>query len=255
MADLNCALCDGTGWRPIERGGLSAVERCQCNPLRKPAQLLESAQIPPRFEQASFDNFILPRRQENPLANDNLSMAINIARVFAREFPLTEKSGLLFMGAPGVGKTHLATAVLRVLLDRGFEGRFFDYQTLLEKIRSGYDPASGSSAREAYEAVLETEVVLLDDLGAHRVSDWVEDTVAAVINHRYNQSKATIVTTNLPDPDLGDRTADKDPATGHYSLRDTLTQRIGARSRSRLFEMCKLVRITVTEDYRMKGLR
>ena len=255
MADPNCTLCDGTGWRPIEHGAVTAVERCACNPLRQPEALLEAARIPARFERASFDNFVLPRRQDNPIANDNLSLAMNVARVFAREFPQTEKPGLLFMGLPGVGKTHLATAVLRVLIEGGFEGRFFDYQTLLEKIRSGYDPASGSAAREAYEAALETEVVLLDDLGAHRVTDWVEDTVAAIINHRYNQRKATLVTTNLPDPDLGDPQADKQPGAAHYSVRDTLTQRIGARSRSRLFEMCKLVRIAVTEDYRMRGVR
>ena len=255
MADPNCPLCDGTGFRTVERGEFSAAEPCECRQTHRPAQLLEAAQIPPRFERAAFDNFLLPGQQNNPIANENLSKAMLDARVFAREFPQLDKPGLLFMGLPGVGKTHLAVATLRVLLERGFEARFFDYQNLLERIRSGYDPASGSAAREAYQAALDTEVILLDDLGAHRISDWVEDTVTAIINHRYNQRKATIVTTNLPDPDLGDAWADKKPATGRYSVKDTLTDRIGARSRSRLFEMCKLIRITVTEDYRLRGVR
>ncbi len=253
MPDPNCALCDGTGWRPVERGEVSGVERCSCDEVERPGRLLESARIPARFERASFENFSLPR--DNPLANESLSKAMLDARTFARHYPTADKAGLLFMGGPGVGKTHLATAVLRALLERGFEGIFFDYQNLLERIRAGYDPASGSAAREAYQAALDTDVVLLDDLGAHRVTEWVEDTVFAIINQRYNARKATIVTTNLPDPDLGDAVAHKDAASGKYSVRDTLADRIGGRARSRLFEMCKLVRITATEDYRMRGLR
>lgn len=255
MPDPNCTICDGTGWRPIERGDLSAVERCECNQTARPAQLLEAARIPSHFERASFDNFRLPERQHNPVANDALSKAMLDAKVFAREFPATDKRGLLLMGLSGVGKTHLAVAVLRVLLERGFEGVFMDYHALLEQIRSGFDPASGAAAREAYQTALDTEVVLLDDLGAHRVTDFVEDTVTAIINHRYNAKKATLITTNLPDPAVGDVTASKDPASGKYMVKDTLTDRIGPRARSRLFEMCKLVHITATEDYRLKGIR
>jgi DNA replication protein DnaC len=253
VPDPNCTACDGTGWRPVERGEFSGVERCQCNPLRQAANLLAAAQIPARFERASFENFLLPR--ENPLANEALGKAMLDARVFAREYPNLDKAGLLFIGLPGVGKTHLATAVLNVLLERGFECRFFDYQGLLDRIRAGYDPACGSSAREAYQAALDTEVVLLDDLGAHRITDWVEDTVTAIINHRYNARKATIVTTNLPDPVLGDVLAEKNPSSGRYSVKDSLADRIGQRSRSRLFEMCKLIRITATEDFRLRGIR
>jgi DNA replication protein DnaC len=253
MPDPNCALCDGTGWRQVERGEVSAVERCECNQGRRPAQLLESAHIPPRFERASFENF--DNRRENPLANETLSRAMLDARTFAREYPLTDKPGLLFMGVPGVGKTHLAVAVLKVLAERGFEALFLDYQTLLDRIRQGYDKASGASAREAYEEALDTDVVLLDDLGAHRVTDWALDTVTAIINHRYNARKATLVTTNLPDEAVGDKLAEKDAGSGFYRVKDSLADRIGARARSRLFEMCRLVRITATEDYRLRGLR
>jgi len=255
MADPNCTVCDGTGWRPVERGEVSGVERCECDQAARPAQLLEAATIPANFQRASFENFILPKKDDNPLSNETLSKAMLDAKVYSREYPMTDKAGLLLMGLPGVGKTHLATAVLKVLLERGFEGIFLDYQSLLERIRSGYNPAAGSSAREAYQAALDTAVVLLDDLGAHRVSDWVEDTVTAIINHRYNARKATIITTNLPDPDVGDALARKDPASGKYWVKDSLADRIGARARSRLFEMCRLVRITATEDYRLRGLR
>ena len=67
------------------------------------------------------------------------------------------------------------------------------------KIRSGYDAASGTSDREAYRAALEAEVLVLDDLGAHRVTEWVEDTVTSIITYRCNHRKPLIATTNLPD--------------------------------------------------------
>jgi len=253
MADLNCALCDGTGWRPVERGEVSGVERCACNPLRAPVRLLASAGIPRRFQEAAFENF--DTRPENRVANETLSKAWLDSRTFVRHYPAVDKPGLMFLGLPGVGKTHLAVAVLKGLVEKGFQGLFFDYQTLLERIMSGWNEASGSSERGAYQAALDAEVLLVDDLGAHRVIEWVEDTIFSIINHRYNERKATIVTSNLPDPDLGGVIATRHPASGKYSVRDTLADRIGARARSRLFEMCRLVRITATEDYRLRGVR
>ena len=96
-------------------------------------------------------------------------------------------------------------AVLRLLISRGHEGMFFDYQNLLENIRSSYNETLGTSNREAYVSALETDILLLDDLGAHRVTDWVEDTVTAIVTHRYNQRKPLIATTNLADPEFRHR--------------------------------------------------
>jgi DNA replication protein DnaC len=97
-------------------------------------------------------------------------------RSFVREFPAPERPGLLLVGEPGTGKTHLAVSAMKSLLDRGHECVFWDYQNLLERIRSSYDAASGAADREVYRSALEAEVLVLDDLGAHRVTEWVEDT-------------------------------------------------------------------------------
>jgi DNA replication protein DnaC len=155
------------------------------------------------------------------------------------------------MGEPGTGKTHLAVAAFRAVMAKGFGGLFFDYQTLLARIRSGYDSSSNSTDKEAYRVATDTDIILLDDLGAHRVTDWVEDTVTSIITSRCNQRKPLIATTNLIDPEAGYATYERS-AEGKIDYRTTLTERIGPRARSRLFEMCRVIKMPLVEDFRMR---
>jgi len=227
---------------------MSAAERCDCSNAGRASWLDEQANIPPLYELASVENFVLP--QANPTARTGLGTALLAVKSYIREYPSCPKPGLLFLGSPGTGKTHLAVAALRGLLAKGFEGIFFDFQNLLDRIRSGYDKASGATDKEAYRSALEAEIIVLDDLGAHRVTDWVEDTVTSIITHRCNNRKATIITTNLRDPEVGDRRAtglEEDIQSKYF-----LEERIGARARSRLFEMCRVIKMPTVEDYRMR---
>ena len=186
------------------RGGrhVSGAKPCECRSQHRAERLEERAQIPPLYRQASFDNFSV-RGPENPIARQELTTVLLAVKNYVRDFPNPSRPGLLLIGEPGTGKTHLAVAALRKIVEKGFDSLFYDYQSLLNSIKAGYDPASDSSDREAYRAALDTDVLLLDDLGAHRVTGWVEDTVASVITHRCNQRKALIATTNLPDGDAG----------------------------------------------------
>jgi DNA replication protein DnaC len=251
MAESECPVCGGTGWKIVERAGLSGAERCSCAAVTRAQAAKEGAGIPPNYERATLDNFVIPGR-ENPTARDGLGYVLMQVRSFVREFPTAKHPGLLLVGGTGTGKTHLAVAAFKALLDKGHEGIFFDYQNLLDRIRSSYDRTSGASDREAYRSALETPLLLLDDLGSHRVTDWVEDTVTSIITYRCNQCKPLIATTNLPDDDVtGSVTAYTD-AGGVAVSRKTLAEVIGVRARSRLFEMCRVVRMPAVDDYRVR---
>lgn len=169
--------------------------------------------------------------------NPSQDRARVIAEQYVREYPLPE-IGLMFLGPCGVGKTHLAVAVLQALVGtKGVEGIFYDYRDLLKEIQSTFRTQSELSEMAVLTPVFTTELLVLDDVGARQPSAWVDETLSHIINNRYNEKRVTILTSNYPDaPGPG----------GGPSLED----RIGTRLRSRLFEMCKVVRIE-GDDYRI----
>jgi DNA replication protein DnaC len=208
------------------------ARRCRCHTQDAQTKLLEAAHIPRRYEECSLANY-------QPAANNGSQLrAFNYAYRLVQEYPLVER-GLLFTGACGVGKTHLSVAILRELIEKkGVSCLFYEFGTLLKEIQNSYNPVSQTSELKVLTPVIEAEVLVLDELGASKPTDWVRDTMMYVINTRYNDRKLTIFTTNYLD--------------GRNSERDEILEdRIGVRLRSRLFEMCKTVHIE-GEDYRRR---
>lgn len=225
---LSCEACGGTGWAENENG---AVARCSCWVEGRSSRRLEAAGIPPRYQHCTLDNF-------NPGylgADPSLEAAHLQCEKFIGAFPRI-RHGLLFTGPVGVGKTHLAVAVLRAVVQKsGVRAVFADYRDLLRQIQDSYNPVSETSELQILRPLQDADVLLLDELGARRPTAWVRDTVTHLLNDRYNREKITLITTNYAD------TTD-DGRAG-------LEERIGDRLRSRLYEMCKPVALS-GKDFR-----
>jgi len=155
--------------------------------------------------------------------------------------------GLLFQGPCGIGKTHLAVAIINELIKKkNIPCYFCDFRNLIRNIQSTYTPDSSLTESEVLEPVFQKEVLVLDELGAKRTTAWVEDTVFYIINRRYNNKKVTVFTSNYIDS--GE--AEEDARDQRFKKSDdSLVDRIGVRLRSRIYEMCKIVEMW-GKDYR-----
>jgi DNA replication protein DnaC len=229
-----CPLCFGTGLEVVPGKG---ARRCECRTQDTRSKLLEQARIPRRYREAAP-----PRKEACTLqnyypaqGNGSQLKAFNYAFRLVREYPAVER-GLLLMGPVGVGKTHLAVAILHGLIDKGVPCLFYEFGALLKEIQDSYNAVSNTSEMRVLAPVYQAEVLVLDELGASKPTDWVRDTMMNIIGKRYNDKKLTIFTTNYLD-------ARRAPAD------ETLEDRVGVRLRSRLYEMCRTVQIE-GEDYR-----
>ena len=246
-APKTCPLCDGRGMRVVvKEGGGRLAEPCECVHERKLYLLLRKAKIPARYEACTFENY---------KPSGELFLAYNTAGRFVDLYPgENDGTGILFTGSIGTGKTHLATAILRKLtLEKGVPALFCGYRELLKSITNSYNPSVEATELEILQPVFDAEVLVIDELGAAKMSEWVAETVALILNTRYNDKRTTILTTNYPDLPPGES------LTGAGSLpgavrEETLGDRIGERMRSRLQEMC--VRVEMRgPDYRRETKR
>jgi DNA replication protein DnaC len=283
MARADCTMCGGSGWKVVERttdgARALAADRpgasggapktvwavpCDCTEGNRAERALAKARVPERYRHCDFDNYETDNeipgnsRQVLDAWTRSLAQAKLVVQRFAQEFsPVREmqsEHGLLLMGPCGVGKTHLSVAALKEIVLRGHTGLFYDYRELLKEIQDSYNPERQATEMSVLEPVLKTDFLVLDDVGSSKPSPWALETVGHVLNTRYNEKRVTLLTTNFLDPEVsahseGPAAPPRIAGIRAVAPEDSLTERVGRRIRSRLYEMCRTIEISAP-DYR-----
>jgi DNA replication protein DnaC len=217
---MPCPVCNDSRWKTVDVDGVERVVRCDCWRAALVDRLLHEARVPTRYARCELETFAHDLNFQRE--------AYRSARAFVDAFPIVDK-GLILYGPHGVGKTHLAVGMLKAAIrTKGARGYFFETRELLRLVRDTYNRSVEETEMGVLAPVLHADLLVLDDLGAERTSEWVQETLGLVVNTRYNARRPTVFTSNLVDSK--DAT---DPQTFAYQL--------GARTRSRLIEMCEWV--------------
>jgi len=238
IQSVACEVCGGTGWQIVVENGISRAKRCGCSRTTfTPEKAFASARIPSRYISCELDNYLPDSKFFNTQGR-----AKKLALEYVTDYPMLDaglfgEGSLLFTGPAGLGKTHLSASILKGLVRKGVPCLFIDFHELLLEIRESYDPLAQMSEMQILRPIINIEVLLLDDLGSRRMTEWMQDTVFHIINLRYNQKRTLIATTNLAMEPSG------------ASTHETLQDRLGYPVVSRLYEMCKVIELN-GPDYR-----
>jgi len=226
-----CSQCSGIGWLVESQNGIENAIPCpKCQTRLRQQERLQRAEIPPRYFDRGFDVYSI----HHPSQETALKKAID----FVESFPNVQR-GLLFLGPCGVGKTHLSVALLKAAVqDKQVTGQFVDEAELLRRLQYSYGPESPDTERDVLLPLMDVDLLVWDDLGTGRPTDWVRETIRMVINHRYTYRKHTIISSNWPLKPVAGGTWG-----GGRAIEQTLPERIGQRLFSRIMEMCEIVEI------------
>ncbi|WP_297888399.1 ATP-binding protein [Sulfurihydrogenibium sp.] len=223
---VKCNICQDRGW-VYKDGG---VVKCECQYNLNNFQVNSSLNIPKKYFHASLDNFLDAGIYSRKLILEKIKEYI-----YSDE--IDEGRGFFFYGRNGVGKTHLAVAILKELYKlKGITGMFYDTRILLYDLKATFE--GNSSTRELLDSVVKAPILVLDDLGQERLSDWAKDILHYVIISRYNEKLPVIITSNI--------SLEKENGK---DITEDVESRFGKGITSRLMEMCYPIFVE-GEDFR-----
>ena len=220
---LNCKKCAGSGFLIEIVDGYEVAKPCFCSSVPHRVSCYNRAQIPAHFAHKSLSGY--------QATSHNQSIKTKLL-AYQKNFRKKGARGQLLIGEPGVGKTHLVTALLHYLtLERGIHCRFVDFFKLTAEIRATYDKDSHGSESNLIEPLVEVPVLVIDELGKGKGSTWELSIVDQLISRRYNAGRVILGTTNyFPN---GVQPSNPNAQKLPYSLEE----RVGPRIFSRLSEM------------------
>lgn len=238
MKESVCGLCNDTGWVMVLQEEREIARKCECTIKKSTDQRMNHANIPMRFQGTSLFATIdgYKTNEDNP----SQGVAKIKAQKFIKDYPALDK-GLLFQGRTGLGKTTYLCGIGCDLIKKGVDVFYMDWNDLVREMRTGEGHATRdfSTIHFLVSRLAEVELLLFDELGASKVSTWVDDNIYYLFNRRYNDNKLTICATNYLDKPI--------------DAQESLSQRIGERIRSRLYEMTEAIEIK-GNDFRRNQL-
>jgi len=255
-----CPSCGGRGWVVQLDGGAGTARPCFCRQYEVVPRLLAAAGIPDRYRECRLANFRVPGGT-TPRYPELVAARAAVQR-YANDFLTPEgftHSGLLFIGPPGVGKTHLAVSVLFEVMERySVRCRFVELNSFFNQMQSTFGQASSESTQAVLAPLMETQLLVLDELGTQQPTPWIRDVLYLVINTRYSRRLPTIFTTNYRLPAVTpeapsskaqslDRGRDPDPTWDEAAALGT---RLPPMLVSRLYEMAQPILLTDVQDFR-----
>ncbi|MGQ0792973.1 MAG: ATP-binding protein [Deltaproteobacteria bacterium] len=221
-----CAVCGGVGSVfAVNEKGYNYLKPCPvCGVVRRNLKLYNLAAIPSRYS-----DVLQPDARFKP-KNQRQEHALVYAKDFVKKYPAHR--GFLLMGRAGLGKTHLAIgAISELMLKYGVRCSFKDFFYLLTELKEAY--TQSSSENDVLQPLIDAEVLVIDELGKGKNSEWELNILDQLISKRYNASKTTLITTNFVSREASAKQGVED--------RDILEVRVGERISSRLWEMCEFL--------------